>query len=195
MKKKDISKKRKIVFLEGDRIMLRPLCERDINRKYLSWINDKEITKYMATGTFPTTFKELRSFYDKIAKSKTDVMFVILDKKHNLHIGNIKLGNINWVHRFADLGIMIGEKKYWGKGYGQEACRLGLGYAFDKLNLNKIILGVYASHKPAIKTYQKVGFKIEGRIKKLLNFEGNYVDKLIMGVSRSEFKKYKNERQ
>ncbi len=169
--------------------MLRPICEKDINRKYLSWINDKEITKYMATGTFPTTFKELRDFYNEITKSKTDVMFAILDKKHNFHIGNIKLGNINWVHRFADLGIMIGEKKYWGKGYGQEACKLLLEYAFNRLNLNKVILGSYANHKPAIKAYQEVGFTIEGRIKKLLNFEGNSVDKIIMGISQSEFKK------
>jgi RimJ/RimL family protein N-acetyltransferase len=82
---------------------------------------------------------------------------------------------------------MIGEKKYWGKGYGQEACKSLLKYAFNNLNLNKVILGVYENHKPAIRAYQKIGFKIEGRIENLLNFEGKYVNKIIMGISRQKF--------
>ena len=65
----------------------------------------------------------------------------ILNKKTGAHIGNIKLGDINWIHRFSELGIMIGDKRYWGKGYGEEACKLVLAYAFDRLNLNKVILG------------------------------------------------------
>lgn len=184
--------KNKIVFLEDKKVILRPLQEEDINERYLSWVNDREVTKYMETGIFPITLKELREFYKRISKSKTDIIFAIVDKKNNLHIGNIKLGSINWVHRFADLGIMIGERKYWRKGYGQEACRLLLEYAFNRLNLNKVILGVYSVHKPAIKAYQRVGFKIEGRIKRMLRLEGKYVDKIIMGISRKEFEKIKN---
>ncbi len=183
-----LNRKYKIVFLEGNKLFLRPLEEKVINERYLSWLNDKEVIKYMEAGIFPTTLKELKDFFHKVNKSKTDIMLAIVDKRKNLHIGNIKLGKINWIHRFADLGIMIGEKKYWGKGYGQEACKLLLEYAFNRLNLNKVILGVYANHKPAIKTYQEVGFKIEGRIRKLLNFEGKYVDKIVMGISQSEFK-------
>ena len=177
----------KNVYLRGKKIYLRSLLKSDLTPRYLSWLNSSEVTKYMETGIFPTIERDLEKFYNKINKSKTDVMFAIVSKKNDLHIGNIKIGNINWIHRFADLGIMIGDKKYWGKGYGQEACKLVVDYAFSRLNLNKLLLGVYATHKPAIRTYQKIGFRIEGVLKKMLNLEGKYVDKIIMGILKDEF--------
>ncbi len=174
-------------FVDGTKIMLRPLREADVNDRYLSWLNDGEVTRFMEAGTFPVTARELREFYERTSKSRTDVLFAIVAKETGLHIGNIKLGSINWVHRFADLGIMIGDKQYWAKGCGQEACSLLLKYAFGSLNLNKVTLGVYGNHETAIKAYEKVGFQIEGRITGLLNFEGRYVDKVIMGISQQQF--------
>lgn len=176
-------------FLVGERLYLRPLLKSDITERYLSWLNDAEVMKYIETGKFPVTKKDLEEFYKKIKSSKIDIMFAIIDKEHELHIGNIKLGGINWVHRFADLGIMIGDKAYWGKGYGEEACRLLLGYAFNRLNLNKVTLGFYATNVAALKTYKKVGFKIEGKIKKLLSIDGKYVDHILMGILQSEYNK------
>ena len=178
----------KVVFLTGKKVLLRPLQEGDINERYLSWLNDQEVTKYMTTGVFPATLKELQDFCKKIKNSKNDLIFAIANKRNNLHIGNIKLGGINWIHRFADLGIMIGDKKYWGKGYGVESCNLLLEYAFKRLNLNKVILGVYAMHASAIKTYQRIGFKIEGRLKKLFFIDGRWTDEFIMGILRENFK-------
>ena len=174
-------------FVDGVKVFLRPLREADVNDRYLSWLNDGEVTKFLEAGTFPVTAQELREFYQNVSKSRTDVLFAIVDKKTDLHIGNIKLGGINWIHRFADLGIMIGDKQYWSKGYGQEACSLLLKYAFGTLNLNKVTLGVYGNHTAAIRTYEKAGFQIEGKITGLLNFEGRYVDRVIMGISRQQF--------
>ena len=86
-----------------------------------------------------------------------------------------------------------GEKKYWGKGLGEEACKLVLDYAFKTLNLNKVILGVYGNHKAGIRTYRKAYFAVEGRIKQYYNFDGRFVDKVIMGISRRTFDQ-KNKR-
>jgi RimJ/RimL family protein N-acetyltransferase len=191
MPNKLIGRKTEADFLKGRRVMLRPLALRDINRRYLAWLNDQEVTAYLETGVFPTDMRELKNFYKKISNSKTDMMFAIIDKRTDLHIGNIKLGAINWVHRYADMGIMIGEKRYWGRGYGGEALGLVLGYAFKRLNLNKVILGVYSNHRRAIGMYEKAGFHIEGRIKKLLRSEGRYVDKIFMGISQRDFLKTK----
>lgn len=185
---KKIGKKKHII---GKGIYLRPLRKIDINKRYLSWLNDTLVTKYMETKFNPPTLKDLDNYYEELKNSKSNEMFAIVTSAKNEHIGNIKLGNINPNHRYADLGIMIGERKYWGKGYGQEACRLLLGYAFKRLNLNKVILGVYENHAAAIRTYQNLGFKIEGRIKDLLNFEGKYADKIIMGISQQKFLKHK----
>ena len=193
-KKEKDKQKHKIVFLEGRKVILRLLQEEDINERYLSWLNDKEVTKYMETGNFPTTLAELHSFYDKITKSRTEVMFAIVTKHNKLHIGNIKLGNINWIHRYANLGIMIGDKRYWSRGFAQEACRLLLEHAFIGLNLNKVFLGVYATHSPALKAYKKIGFKIEGRMRKMFSINNKYVDKVIMGILREEFSRnYKRQ--
>lgn len=177
----------KNVFLKGGRIILCPLGKQHINRRYLSWLNDPEVTKFMETGLFPTTDKALEDFYRDIVKSKTGVMFAILTRRNNAHIGNIKLDRISWIHRYGTLGIMIGEKECWGKGYGQEACRLVLEHAFKRLNLNKVTLGVYAIHKSALRAYEAAGFKTEGRVKDILYFDGRYVDKIIMGISKNEF--------
>jgi RimJ/RimL family protein N-acetyltransferase len=178
---------RKAKFIEGKNIALRPMQASDINDRYLSWLNDRKVTEYMETGIFPSSLDDLKGFYKKMSQSKNDVMFTIITRKGSVHIGNIKLGGINWIHRYADLGIMVGDKKYWGKGYGTEACRLMLEYAFNVLNLNKVILGVYAPHQSAIKAYQKAGFRMEGRYKKIYNCRGKFVDKICMGILKSEF--------
>ena len=191
------NKKEKVIYeknidetrLIGRKIYLRPLAKKDINTKYLSWLNNPEVIKYMEVRFHPPKLKDLKNFYEKIKDSKNNKMFAIITKVKREHIGNIKLGNINMDHKYADLGIMIGEKKYWGRGYGQEACRLLLECAFKELNLNKVTLGVYGIHSAAIRAYQKVGFKIEGRIKKLLDYEGRYTDKIIMGISQKGFLK------
>ncbi len=181
------------VFLTGEKIYLRPIKQDDINGRYLSWMNDKEVTRYMKTGVFPMTLKELQSFYDNINSSKTNIIFAIVDKARDLHIGNIKLSKLDWIHRFAELGIMIGEKDCWNKGYGREACDLVLEYAFNRLNLNKIFLGVCAEHESAVASYQKAGFKIEGRIKKLFFYEGKRSDMISMGILKEEYQEGRNE--
>lgn len=174
-------------FINGGRIILRPLEKKDINKNYLYWFHDAEVTKYLDAGIFPMTMKQLEAFYASLGGNRNDVLFAVVLKSNKKHIGNVKLGNINWIHRFADISIVIGEKQYWNKGYAGEAFRLMLDYAFRKLNLNKVILGVYSPHAAAIKSYLKIGFKIEGRLKKMIHFEGGYVDKVMMGILKSEY--------
>ncbi|MDD5356025.1 MAG: GNAT family protein [Candidatus Omnitrophica bacterium] len=178
----------KVVFLKGAKVILRPLKKEDINERYLSWMNDQEVVRFMDSGIFPTTLKQLRKFYEGIVGSSSELMLAIVDKKTDLHIGNIKLGGINWIHGFAHLGVMIGDKRYWGKGYGRESCRLMLSHAFCRMNLNKVILGVCVIHDKAVRSYKKNGFKIEGRLKEMYRFNGKYFDKIMMGISRREFK-------
>lgn len=185
MLKKD--NKSKIIFLKGDKVFLRPIQKKDINEKYLSWINDTQVTRYTDIGNFPTTLAGLKDFYYEVSKSKKDAMFAIVHQKNNLHIGNIKLGNINWVHRYADLGIVIGDKKYWGKGCGTDACRLLLRYAFEILNLHRVFLGVSALNKYAIRAYKRIGFKIEGRKREVFRINNRFSDEFIMGILQREF--------
>jgi RimJ/RimL family protein N-acetyltransferase len=176
-------------FLEGRQIYLRPLERSDLSASYLAWINDPEVTRYLEVGTFPSTMDDLEKFYESVAGTRTNVLMTIVHKESNAHIGNLKLGPIDWVHRRAVFGILIGEKRFWSCGIGQEATRLIVEYAFERLNLHRVVLGVVAEHEPAVRCYEKVGFKIEGRAREDLFKDGEYKDRLWMGLLRSEYKR------
>jgi ribosomal-protein-alanine N-acetyltransferase len=178
----------KPAFAEGALIVLRPLERSDLNESYLGWLNDPEVTRYTETGTFPSTAEDLDNYYRSVTGSRNDVIFAIVEKASGQHIGNVKLGPIHWVHRSAIFGILIGEKKSWGKGIGLEATRLAVEYGFYKLNLNRIDLGVFAEHDSAVRCYEKAGFKVEGCMRQDLFLAGEYKDRLWMGLLRSEYK-------
>lgn len=175
-------------FLRGSKIYLRPLERTDLNETYLGWLNDRDVTRYLEVGAFPETMQDLENFYQVVTGSRSEVIFAIADSKSHRHVGNLKLGPINWVHRRAMFGIMIGDKESWGRGIGKEATRLAVEYGFLRLNLNRIYLGVYAEHESAIRCYQAVGFKAEGRFREEMFCDGTYHDRLWMSLLRSEYK-------
>ncbi len=170
---------------------LRALERSDLNERYLGWLNDPEVTRYTETGTFPSSADDLDNYYRSVTGSKNDVILAVVEKKSGVHIGNVKLGPIHWLHRTATFGILIGEKNCWGKGIGSEATRLMVDYGFHRLNLHRIDLGVFAEHDAAVRCYEKIGFKVEGRFREDLFHEGAYKDRLWMGLLRSEYKRAK----
>ena len=113
---------------------------------------------------------------------RTSILLAIVIKSDQRHIGNIKLGSINWIHRLADMGILIGEKDCWGKGYATEAIRLVAGYAFEILNLHKLVAGVYSMNEGSSRAFLKAGFMREGAFKEHYFCEGRYVDSEMLGL-------------
>ena len=175
-------------FLRGDKVYLRPLERADLNETYLGWLNDAEVTRYLETGAFPATMQDLEKFYQGVTGSRSEVILAIADGKSHKHIGNVKLGPIDWVHRRAMFGIMIGEKDHWGKGTGEEVTRLIVEYAFYRLDLRRIGLVVFEEHRSAVCCYEKIGFKIEGCLREQMFHEGQHKNHLYMGLLRSEYK-------
>jgi len=169
-------------FLETERTGLRPLTSEDATDEYLSWLNDHEVTKGLETGVFPSTKESLLDFIRKTSGSRENIIFAIVAKETGKHIGNIKLGNINWIHRHGELGILIGDKKSWGKGHGTDACKLLVQYAFEKLNLRKVWLAVFSNNPSAIQVYKKLGFEQEGQLKEHVFVDGQFADKILMSV-------------
>jgi len=178
----------KTAFLKGEQIFLRAASVDDASENYLSWINDPETTRGLVAGLFPSTLQDLRQYLQQIESSKDSVMFAICDNNTNQHIGNVKLDRFDWVSGTCELGILIGEQTFWGKGIATEVCRLVLDYAFDRLNLRKVLLAVYANNPGAIAVYKKIGFQLEGTLRKHVFQEGEHVDKHFMGI-------FSNERQ
>lgn len=113
--------------------------------------------------------------------------FAIIDKKKDELIGNIGFPKVDLLNKAGVIGLFIGNKEYWGKGYGVDAINLILDYGFNILNLHNISLTVYSFNKPAIKCYKKVGFREAGRLRGVKCIAGKKYDEIFMDILASEY--------
>ncbi len=169
-------------FMEGKRVCLREIRPSDVNQIYYRWMNDGEVTRFLESRFSPNSMAKLKSYAAKILQDPKYIFFAILEKKTGRHIGNVKLGPINWVHRFGDIGIMIGDKASHGKGYGTEAIRLVSQFAFETLNLHKVTASCYGNNVGSIRIFEKADFFEEGRRGKQYFSDGEYVDLVCFGM-------------
>lgn len=145
----------------GNRIYLRTLNVSDASKEYCNWINDPYIHNYLETKK--TTVRELRGYIKQKKMSDNCLFYGIFLSENDEHVGNVKLEPIDFENKTATLGILIGNIKYWGKGYCKEAITVLTDYAFNQLNVDFIDLGVYTDNIAAIKCYEKAGFSEVGR--------------------------------
>jgi len=171
-------------FLVGEKTYLRPLEQSDVPL-LVRWINDPEVTRTMSMFR-PMTSGAESAFLDQVAKSEHDVVLGLSTRDDRL-IGVAGLHGVDYQARRAEFGIFIGEKGEWGKGYGREATRLIVSYAFETLNLNKVALRVVETNERGIRAYEKVGFKKEGVLRQDFFREGRYLDVFMMAVLREEW--------
>jgi len=180
-------------YIVGKRVYLRSLEREDLKKGYRGWLNDSETNRYLASGIFPTSSKELEDYYEKVTSSKTDVMFAICLKKTDKYIGNAKIGGIDWVARRAFPGRLIGDKKYRGKGYGTEVMYLLLKYAFETLNLNRIYNVVLIENEASVKSCERLGFAKEGRFREFTYREGRYIDAVQLAMTQKTYFRLKSK--
>ena len=173
--------------VEGDRIYLRYIKLTDVNNNYLSWLNDEEVMKGIATSEY--NLQNLQSYVINKINLKHTHFFAIVLKSNNLHIGNIKLDFHDSKANLSEMGVLIGNKDYWGKGIAKEACSLILNYGFKKLKLRKIFLSVFENNIHAIKLYKSLGFKTEGKLIKHVCVQGVLYDKYFMGIFSKDYLK------
>jgi RimJ/RimL family protein N-acetyltransferase len=185
-----INKKVRAIKLEGKRIFLSPILRKDVP-SFQKWVNNLEITMYTAQATNIFTIEDEYEWFEKTRKSKDTIVLSIVKRNSNEVIGAVSLNEINYTDRRANLGIMIGEIKEWNKGYGKEALVLILDFGFNVLNLHNIYLSVYSYNKRAIMAYNKLGFKLTGKLRKARFLGGEYYDILIMDMLAKEFKESK----
>ncbi|HDN79985.1 MAG: N-acetyltransferase [Chloroflexi bacterium] len=172
-------------MLRGRKVRLRA-PEREDLPLFVRWLNDTEVTRYL-TLYWPLSMAEEEQWFENLLKRENDRVFVI-ETEEGKPIGNMGLHNIDWKNRKAVLGIFIGEKDYWGKGYGTDAIKTLLRFAFEELNLNRVELRVFEFNTRAIRCYEKCGFVTEGRLRQSLFRNGRYHDELVMAVLREEWK-------
>ncbi len=174
----------KIVFLLGKTVNLRPVSREDIP-KILVWINDPEVRQFVAS-VYPTTQKFEEDWVDGLGKDKDNIV-VVIETKEGKAIGLMGLHRIDWVNRVATTGALIGDKEYWGKGFGSDAKMVLLDYAFNTLNLHRINSDVIAFNERSLNYSLRCGYKIEGKKRQAMFRHGKYWDRIELGLLREEW--------
>lgn len=174
-------------MLEGKLVRLRANEESDMVL-FHKFMNDVEVKQYIR-NYLPVSMKNQLEWFEKNRNDKSVVNFAIEDRKTRRLIGNCSLMNIDTQNRNAKFGIMIGDKRYWNKGYGTEAGRLILAYGFDTLNLHRIGSGAKGFNERSIRMHEKLGFRKEGVSRQAVYRDGKYWDHVEFGMLRDELKR------
>ncbi len=172
--------------LVGRKCFLSP-CSSEDAAKWAEWHNDLAVTIPLGNEAYtPFSLERARASIGDVLQQQYHV-FSIVDLGTDTLIGRCGLFDIDHVNRCAMLGILIGEKSYWDKGYSQEATSLLLDYAFNLLSLNSIMLGTFSFNERAIRCYEKVGFREIGRRRQARIIAGKRYDTVLMDILAEEF--------
>lgn len=172
--------------LVGSKCYLSPLTPEDAERS-AQWDNDLEVALPLGDEAWtPTTAEETREGLEDAGRHHAH-LFGIVDKTSDELIGRCVLFQIDAVNRSAMMGIVIGEKGYWGKGYGRDAIRLLLDYAFNLLNLNSVMLRTFSFNERALRCYRAVGFREIGRRRQARIVGDRRHDVVFMDILAEEF--------
>lgn len=151
---------------------------------------DRDSEQHRLADTEPAQLwseKKLKEFIEKSAENSQMFRFSIYTLAEDKLIGGVGLWLDTWSHADAWLGITVGDREYWGRGYGTDAVRLAVQYGFWELNLRRISLALHAYNERALKSYQKIGFQLEGRMRGEGLRDGIRYDSLWMGILREEW--------
>ncbi len=168
--------------LRGERLLLRPLASTDL-RRCVKWFSDPRVIRFLGRNS-PVTVAEEERWFQAYERRTDEQIFAIEVDGH--HVGNLGLHKVDRIHRKAEVGIVIGEPTLWSRGYGTEAMRIALRYAFDVLGLNKISLDVLEYNDRAIRTYERLGFQREGLHREDVYKDGRFVNVLRMSILARE---------
>ncbi len=177
----------KTPFMVSPQAYLRGL-ERDDLPKMVEWINDHDVTRLLFMGERPANVELLEEQWEKDQHNHNEITFAVCTKD-DVFIGTTGLYSINWTARSAEFRIFLGEKAYWNRGIGTECTKLMVVYGFDRLNLNRIWLGVNAENKGGVRAYEKSGFVREGVLRQEQYRNFRYYDVVRMGILRSDYEK------
>lgn len=175
----------------GEFVRLSAIDVDEFAKSLVRWNRDSEFVRFLNSGIARVlSEKKEKEWIEKVMDEQNvnSHFFAIRSLADDGLLGLIDLFVDSWPARNTYVGIGIGEREFWGKGYGTDAMNAILRYAFVELNMNRVTLIVFDYNPRAIRSYEKVGFRHEGRIRSYLNKEGKRWDMLSMGVLREEWK-------
>ena len=151
-------------YIVGTHISLRLVTLEDCDATYVSWLCDPLVNQFLETRWTQQTLHSIRDFVSTLLHDPYNYLFAIIEMATQQHIGNIKIGPINFHHQHAEISYFIGEKTAWGKDYATEAIHLVTAFAFQTLQLHRLQASTYASNRGSQRALEKAGFTLEGRL-------------------------------
>jgi ribosomal-protein-alanine N-acetyltransferase len=166
--------------LETDSISLFVLRPEHVNERYVSWLNEKDVNQYLESRFQVHDIESVKRFVADCNSRSDTLLFGIRYKAlGDIHVGNIKIGPVDYHHRRAEIGILIGDRNVWGRGVATEAIKLVASFAFSHMLIKKLTAGCYGANLGSKRAFQKAGFYVEGiRERHFVLNEG--VDSLIL---------------
>ena len=177
-------------ILIGDLVRLSAMDADEISKAFARWDRDSEFRRFLNSGAADLiSQKALLKLVEKDLEEQLINlhMFNVRKMDNDQLLGIIDLFVYNWPGRDAFVGLGIGEREFWGRGYGTDLMKIILRFAFTELNLLRVTLNVFEYNPRAVRSYEKAGFRHEGRVRQALNKEGKRWDMLYMGILREEW--------
>lgn len=177
-------------LFRGEKVDL-TMADPDILAGLLSrWYRNSAYSRLADFG--PSPFSSVKATKESLEKELLEeplkfTYFLIRSLEDQRVVGEIGLNEFKYAHRGTFVGISIGDPKDWGKGYGTDAMRILLRYAFIELNLHQVTLLVFEYNPRAIRSYEKAGFRVRGRMRKVVNRDGRRWDAIAMSIIRQEW--------
>jgi RimJ/RimL family protein N-acetyltransferase len=169
-------------MLIGTQVCLGPLFQEDA-RLIFTWRNRVELMHL--DGLYrPVSQVQFDEWFNGAGKDASRVVFSIRRQGDLELLGFLQINHIHPVYRSAEIGILIGEAVNRGKGYGQEALRLGVGFCWSELNLQRVSVAIVGANAQALHAYRKVGFEHEGVMRRAIYVAGKFEDLTFMGMLR-----------
>jgi RimJ/RimL family protein N-acetyltransferase len=168
--------------IDGETIVLREVRVEDADGPYTEWMNDDEIVCFTESRHTSHSRDAIAAYIAARAESPDDLFLAITARNDGAHIGNIKIGPIDWRNRIGDLGLIVGNRRYWGRGIATEAIALITQYAFETVGLHKVTAGCYTPNRAAIRAFEKAGYSQEGVLRAHWLLDGLWTDIVMLGI-------------
>ena len=174
----------------GQRILLREYRLSDLP-EMRKWVNDPRVTRGLSDiFLFPHSQEATEEFLRDVLEGRSDTReFVVASRPSEAYLGQIGLKVLDWKNRFAEISLVF-PREHQGQGYGTEAIGLLQRFAFEEMGLNRLELFVHEDNAPALRCYQKCGFREEGRFRQRFFRQGRFWDMILMALLAEEYRSF-----
>jgi [ribosomal protein S5]-alanine N-acetyltransferase len=169
-------------------VRLRPVAMADCSERYVSWLRDPLVNRFLETRWSEQTIETVQAFVGAMLESPHSHLLAIVERATERHVGNVKIGPVNAPHSFADISYFIGEREVWGRGLATEAVALATRFGFEALKLHRLQAGLYESNAASRRVLERAGYIYEGSLKAQLRLDGGWEDHLWFGALCDQWK-------